>query len=94
MSRAIWFVIGGALAALVSAPVALAGAAASLQAYTGSAGNTQGNLQSGNAAGAAGQSASLPFTGQNLALFVFVALALVVVGLTIRRSAKAQIKQS
>ena len=80
-------VAGGAVALMV-APAAMAGADPSSSVYSGVAGNVQNDVASG-ALGASPAGGALPFTGLNLALIVIGGVALVAMGLVLRRRSAA-----
>lgn len=74
-----WSIIGaGTLLTLVAAPAALAGSPDD-SVYGGVAGNIQGDVAGAQPAG------NLPFTGLNLALIVIGGVALVAIGVLLRR---------
>ncbi len=81
-SWGVWIVSGAV--ALIAAPAALAGPDPSSSVYSGVAGNVQNDIGSG-ALGASPAGGALPFTGLNLALIVLGGVALVAMGLVLRR---------
>lgn len=74
---------------LVSASVALAGT--SLDPYEGEGGSVQDDVAGSALTGqGGGEAGSLPFTGLDLGLLVLAGLALVLVGMGIRRLARSR----
>lgn len=88
MKKRLWLALsGGAMAALVWTTAALAQTPAE-GVYGGDGGGTQGEVEGGATAGAAG--GTLPFTGMDLALMAVAAALLIATGLIIRRVARAK----
>jgi hypothetical protein len=82
------YVLGALCLALALAPAALGAGGAASEGYGGAGGNVQNEVSQGAAPSAVAHSGSLPFTGLDLALLVVGGVALVAVGVGVRRAAR------